>query len=223
MANGSFENETFGFVPSTHDDFMEIDIPVKYAATARVLAASYGWKLFVNEVSGEEDIQFADVIIQMVDEVCRNRFTQMQSLRYSSDLNIPWQEQPELKTRRCILMGRTSVTESLERHLMLLDFNSRIEEDFSRMAFSSNDIVIVSGEGPRYLDIVANALFARSPHVAAIGNRDRAVEVVKHLNRSPEKLAKEPLYLPAGVDIQARNHDEIALSIVAEILLRGTI
>ncbi|UYL07356.1 XdhC family protein [Bdellovibrio sp. SKB1291214] len=223
MGNSSFENDTFGFVPATREEILQVEIPAKYAATARVLAASYGWSLHVSETLEDDDIQFADVLIQMADEVSRKRHTRLQSLRESKEIGVPWVEQPLLKTKRCLLMGRTPVTESLERHLMLLNFSSRIEEDYDRLAFSSHDIVIVSGTSPRDLDLVANALFARCSHVAMVCDQEKALKVIKHLNRSSEKIGYQPLYVPAGMDIRATNPDEIALSIVVELLFRGTL
>jgi xanthine/CO dehydrogenase XdhC/CoxF family maturation factor len=208
--------------PIAPKELLQIDIPIKYAAAARGLASTYGWHLQINETSADEDIQFADVLIQMADEISRKRHTQLKSLREVKELEVPWMEQPALKSRRCVLLGRSRITESLERHLMLLDFSSRIETDYNRLAFSSDEIVIVAGHSPRDPDLVANALFAKSPHVAMVGSRKRSLEVIRHLNRSADKIAKEPLYLPAGVDIRARNPDEIALSIVVEILLRGS-
>ncbi len=202
-------------------EIIQIDIPLKFAAAAKGLAATYGWRLQVNDVSEMEGIEFADVLIQLASEIARARHTQMRSLREVVHSEVPWAELPPLKSRKCVLYGRSRITESLERHLMLLDFQPRIETDFSSLVFRADEIVIIATQTPQDLDLVACALIARSSHVAIVGDEKRAASITRYLNRTPEKLAKEPVYLPAGVDIGARNPDEMALSIVVELLLRG--
>ncbi|QLY26338.1 XdhC family protein [Bdellovibrio sp. KM01] len=200
---------------------IQVDIPLKFAGAASGLAATYGWRLQINDTSEMEGIEFADVLIQMAAEIARARGTNMRSLREVLVPGTPWIEQPPLRSKKCVLYGRSRVTESLERHLMLLDFQPRIETDLSSLVFRADEIVIVGTQTPRDLDLVACAVIARSSHVAIVGDDKRAQSIVRHLNRSEEKMAKEPVYLPAGVDIGARNPDETALSIVVEILLRG--
>ncbi|WP_413294907.1 XdhC family protein [Bdellovibrio sp. HCB185ZH] len=200
---------------------IQVDIPLKFAAAANGLAATYGWRLQINDTTEMDGIEFADVLIQMSAEIAQARSRNMRSLREVIIPDTPWIEQPPLKSKKCVLYGRSRLTESLERHLMLLDFQPRIETDLSSLVFRADEIVIVGTQSPRDLDLVACALIARSSHVAIVGDEKRAHSIVRHLNRSAEKMAKEPVYLPAGVDIGARNADEMALSIVVEILLRG--
>ncbi|WP_413560344.1 XdhC family protein [Bdellovibrio sp. HCB209] len=201
-------------------EILQLEVPRRFVGAAHELARINGWLLQINELPDSEGIEFADIMIQMADEICRVRGSSLRSFRDGVGPDISWQAQPFLKTRKCVIWGRSALTESIEMHLMLLDYRARIETDLSRMSFGSDEIVIVDNCS-RGAEIVANAVYARAPHVAMVGTADRAREVIKYLNRSPEKISEMPIYVPAGVDLKARNHDEVALSIVVEILLRG--
>ena len=62
------------------------------------------------------------------------------------------------------------------------------------------------------------ALEAGSPYVGMIGSRKRALEVLDALEIDEGTRVEQPLYVPAGVDIGSETPEEIALSIVLEIL-----
>ena len=51
-----------------------------------------------------------------------------------------------------------------------------------------------------------------------IGSRKRALEIIDFLKLTEEKKSGFPLYVPAGLDLDAKNPYEIGLSIVAEVL-----
>ena len=78
--------------------------------------------------------------------------------------------------------------------------------------------VVVATHGHFDEPAVAVALRTPAPYVALVASRKRAAEVAAYLDA--EGLAEERgrLRSPAGLDIGARRGDEIALSIVAEIV-----
>ena len=53
-----------------------------------------------------------------------------------------------------------------------------------------------------------------------IGSYKRSVEVLTHLQLLDQKT-EQALYVPAGLDIDAKNPDEIALSVIAEVILES--
>nr|MDA3951051.1 XdhC family protein [Spirochaeta sp.] len=79
--------------------------------------------------------------------------------------------------------------------------------------------VVVGSHLPTDPHYVRTALDAGSPYVGMIGSRKRALEVLGVLGIDEGDHVKRPLYVPAGVDIAAETPEEIALSIVVEILL----
>lgn len=78
--------------------------------------------------------------------------------------------------------------------------------------------VVVATHGHFDEPAVAAALRTPAPYVALVASRKRAAEVAAHLDAEGLTAERERLRSPAGLDIGARRGDEIALSIVAEIV-----
>jgi len=91
--------------------------------------------------------------------------------------------------------------------------------DFSNLPPVSGRYVVVASRGKFDEEAVEQALRANSTYVAVVANKKRAQEIHRRLElkgESPEKLAK--VRAPAGLDIGAETPEEIALSIMAEIV-----
>jgi molybdenum cofactor cytidylyltransferase len=91
--------------------------------------------------------------------------------------------------------------------------------DFSHLPPASARYVVVASRGQFDEEAVEQALHANSAYVALVANRKRAKEIYRSLElrgEPPEKLAK--VRAPAGLDIGAETPEEIALSIMAEIV-----
>jgi len=89
--------------------------------------------------------------------------------------------------------------------------------DFSRLA--GEKYVVIASRGRFDEEAVEQALDHDAVYVALVANRRRAQEIVatlKSKGASPEKLAR--LHAPAGLEIGAEGPDEIALSIMAQII-----
>ena len=78
--------------------------------------------------------------------------------------------------------------------------------------------VVVATHGHFDEPAVAAALRTPAPYVALVASGKRAAEVAAHLDAEGLTAERERLRSPAGLDIGARRGDEIALSIVAEIV-----
>jgi len=79
--------------------------------------------------------------------------------------------------------------------------------------------VVVATHGYGDEEALADALRSTAPYVALVASRKRADavrEALRPMGLSEDALAR--LRAPAGLDIQARRGDEIALSIMAEIV-----
>jgi molybdenum cofactor cytidylyltransferase len=91
--------------------------------------------------------------------------------------------------------------------------------DFSQLPAATGRYVVIASRGRFDEEAIEQALAANCDYVALVANRKRAQEVrhaLESRGQTAEKLAL--LCAPAGVDIGARTPEEIALSIMAEIV-----
>ena len=95
------------------------------------------------------------------------------------------------------------------------------ELDFSRLSITRNTYVVVASHGNYDEDMLVAALQSQAPYVALIASKKRASVILQYLNEaslSQEQIAR--LKYPAGLDFGAVTPEEIALSILAEIIQR---
>jgi CTP:molybdopterin cytidylyltransferase MocA len=91
--------------------------------------------------------------------------------------------------------------------------------DFSHLEAASGRYVVVASGGKFDEEAVEQAFDANSDYVALVANRRRGQEMRHRLEakgHATDKLAT--LHVPAGLDIGAKTPEEIALSIMAEIV-----
>jgi molybdenum cofactor cytidylyltransferase len=95
--------------------------------------------------------------------------------------------------------------------------------DFSLLPGTSDRYVVVASRGKFDEEAVEQALHAGSTYVGLVANRRRGREILGSLERRGEPAEKlAAVRVPAGVDIGAETPEEIALSILAEIVSRRT-
>ena len=91
--------------------------------------------------------------------------------------------------------------------------------DFTRLPAAAERYVVVASRGRFDEDAIEQALAARADYVALIANKKRAREITDRLRSigvEDEKLVR--LRAPAGLNIGAESPEEIALSVVAEMV-----
>lgn len=91
--------------------------------------------------------------------------------------------------------------------------------DFSHLPPTGARYVVVASRGKFDQEAVEQALHANSAYVALLANKKRAQEIRRSLElrgETPEQLAR--VHAPAGLNIGAESPEEIALSIMAEIV-----
>jgi molybdenum cofactor cytidylyltransferase len=92
--------------------------------------------------------------------------------------------------------------------------------DFSHLLPSNTRYVVVASRGRFDEEAVEQALQANVAYLGLVANKKRAQEVFRALEvkgELPDKL--KTVHAPAGLDISAESPQEIALSIMAEILM----
>jgi len=95
------------------------------------------------------------------------------------------------------------------------------ELDFQKVKVSQNSHVVIASHGNYDEDMLVAALQSDVPYVALIASRKRSEAILQYLNESnltKEQIAR--LKYPAGLDFGAVSPEEIALSILAEIIQR---
>jgi xanthine dehydrogenase accessory factor len=95
------------------------------------------------------------------------------------------------------------------------------ELDFSKLTITKNSYVVVASHGNYDEDMLVAALQSEAPYVALIASKKRATAILQYLNEAnltQGQIAR--LKYPAGLDFGAVTPEEIALSILAEIIQR---
>jgi len=147
--------------------------------------------------------------------------------------------EPLLPTEQLIVVGRTPLARALAalgaamgRHVVVAERDVTKEDfptadaivpDLSRARIDARTAIVVAARGDADEDSVEAALATPARYVGLVASRTRGDVIRDVLQRrgvSADRLAR--LKYPAGLDIGARNDEEIALTILAEILqVRG--
>jgi xanthine dehydrogenase accessory factor len=117
---------------------------------------------------------------------------------------------------RISLLGLEVTQERFSEADQLVD-----ELDFSKLSITKQSQVVVASHGNYDEDMLVAALQSEAPYVALIASKKRAAAILQYLNESnltQEQIAR--LKYPAGLDFGAVTPEEIALSILAEIIQR---
>lgn len=136
-----------------------------------------------------------------------------------------------------VLVGRDALVQALAKLGRLLNFTVTVVDpflgltewpeadralhalDFSLLPAAAERYVVVASRGQFDEEAVAQALQAGSVYIALVANKKRADEVLRSLRAqsiAPERFAA--IRAPAGLEIGAQGPEEIALSIMAEIV-----
>ncbi len=147
--------------------------------------------------------------------------------------------EPQLAQPHLVVIGHLATAEALVRlgkdvgwrvSLLGLDVSRErfpaadqiIDElDFSRLTVTKNSYIAVASHGNYDEDMLVAALQSEVPYVALVASKKRASAILQYLNESnltQEQIAR--LKYPAGLDFGAVTPEEIALSILAEIIQR---
>jgi molybdenum cofactor cytidylyltransferase len=217
-------------LPSEVIFFPETD---KFQNEIRSLASFYGWN--IKKKNGPGPQTASELITSLATAIADKRHVTGRSLRLVKEVPTRFQNSKIISNRSVTIVGRTRITEALARHFTLLSYSIRaigpdlksedypssvkcqcLDDSYDNIHFSEGEVVIIASHTSQDPGLVEKALKAKASYVGMIGSYKRSLEVLGHLGNPIE--IKEPLYVPAGIDIDARNPDEIALSIVAEVI-----
>ena len=131
--------------------------------------------------------------------------------------------EPFLPKPQLVLIGHGPVLEALAELGRATEFEVTVAgatlDEQSPLALHPRAFVVVATHGTSDEDALARVLASDAGYVSLVASRKRAAVVVEHLKRRsipPERLGA--LKAPAGLDIGAVTPQEIALSILAEVV-----
>jgi len=150
--------------------------------------------------------------------------------------------EPVLPKPQIVILGRSPIAQALARLGRVIGYNVSVVvedlggEDFSDAAvltrknfalagknFSPHSFFVVSTQGEGDEEALEQALESNAAYVAFVASRTKAEKVIEYLRQksvSAEKLKR--VRAPAGLNIGAASPQEIAVSILAEIIqVRG--
>jgi molybdenum cofactor cytidylyltransferase len=136
-----------------------------------------------------------------------------------------------------VLVGRDAVVLALIRFGRVLNFIVTVVDpflrlaelpeadrilhalDFSLLPAAAESFVVVASRGQFDEEAVQEAVLANSSYIALLANKKRSQEVIRSLGAQSIPAAKlAAIRAPAGLEIGAETPEEIALSIMAEIV-----
>lgn len=206
----------------------------KFHHEVSTLAGFYGWN--VQKVPGTFPQTIEELILTMTNAAAKAREKSARPLRLVKEVPAKFQNTKIKSTKEVTIVGRTRITEALARHFTLLSYNIRaigpdlkqedypstvkchcLDDSYENISFRKGEIVIIASHTSQDPELVKRALLQKVSYVGMVGSYKRSLEVLNYLNKLNADV-HEPLYVPAGLDMDARNPDEIALSIVAEVI-----
>ena len=147
--------------------------------------------------------------------------------------------EPQLAQPHLVVIGHLATAEALVRlgkglgwrvSLMGLDVTrERFPDadhvfdnlDFSQLLITKNTFLVIASHGNYDEDMLVAALQSEAPYVALVASKKRASAILQYLyeaNLTQDQITR--LKYPAGLDFGAVTPEEIALSILAEIIQR---
>jgi xanthine dehydrogenase accessory factor len=101
----------------------------------------------------------------------------------------------------------------------IAEADRRIEGfDLSAIALRAQDAVVVATQGRRDREALKAALLSPAGYVGMVGSRAKVGKLLEQLAEDVPEPLRRRLHGPAGLDIGAIDPEEIALSILSEIV-----
>jgi xanthine dehydrogenase accessory factor len=126
--------------------------------------------------------------------------------------------EPHLPAARVIIVGGSPIALAIEALAATAGYDCRRITAASEHDLSGAAAVIVASHGNAEESVLVAALSSGVPYVALVASPKRGSAVRSGLEIDPE--LRRQLHTPAGIDIGARTPQEIAISILAQLVAR---
>jgi xanthine dehydrogenase accessory factor len=124
--------------------------------------------------------------------------------------------EPHLPPSQLVVIGGSPIALALERLAEAAGYDCIRSAPGELETLDRAAAVVVSSHGNGEEDMLAQALRAGVPYVALVASPRRGAAVMAELDIADE--LRDGLHTPAGLNIGARTPDEIAISILAELV-----
>lgn len=127
--------------------------------------------------------------------------------------------EPMLVAPEVIIVGNSPMCTKLASLVSVMDWRANLVESLAGVDVGDRSLVVVATQGHADEPEVERALASDAPYVGLVASEKRASSVLEWLrdrSLSDEQLTR--LRAPAGVDLGATDHEEIAVSILAELV-----
>lgn len=125
--------------------------------------------------------------------------------------------EPQLPAARVLIVGGSPVGQALEHLALACGYAAESTLEMPEVDLAGATAVVVASHGNHEEDVLSAALSAGVPYVALVASVKRGEAVRASLDLPPELSAQ--LHTPAGLDIGARTPEEIAISILAQLVV----
>jgi len=145
--------------------------------------------------------------------------------------------EPVLPQPHLLVMGKSEIAKALVRLGKAINFKvtgvadganlqtfGKVDElitqiDLSKVKTTAMSFIVVASQGEHDEQSLLEALKKESAYVGFVSSRKKVANVLKYLQEAGiEQSAIDKLHSPAGIDITAKQPDEVAISILAEII-----
>jgi xanthine dehydrogenase accessory factor len=145
--------------------------------------------------------------------------------------------EPVLPKPHLLIMGRSPVGRTLARLAKTINYTVTIaaphadresypevdrllpDLNVSALRIQPRTFIVVSTQGEYDEEALEKALQTSASYVAFVASKAKAAKVIQSLGaRGMDKARLDQVHAPAGLDIHARSQEEIAVSILAEII-----
>lgn len=125
--------------------------------------------------------------------------------------------EPQLPAPRIMVFGESPVAKALRELALAGGYDVLATPTARDRELEAATAVVVASHGNDEERVLTAALSGGVPYVALVASKKRGAAVRESLDLPPELAAQ--LHTPAGVDIGARTPAEIAISILAELIV----
>ena len=202
----------------------EINLPdsVHFKEKAEDLAFLYG--INIQWIPNQKKmLTVAELMIQIAQRLARKRERNGESLRQANLFSKSLRNLDLTYFNKSVsILGSGGIVEALAKHFSMLEWSIRaISSSENAMAdFEPGECFIFAGDALLQEELLKSILEEKPAYVGLIDRFQHAKAIVDRIGLNKNRLSEYPLFIPAGIDIGATNPYEMALSVVAEILLR---
>jgi xanthine dehydrogenase accessory factor len=131
--------------------------------------------------------------------------------------------EPVLPTPHLVIVGDSPMAHTLASLAKALDWNTELISGpvfaAEKAAADERSMVIVATQGHGDEEVLERAVAARPAYLGLVGSRRRGATVLGYLaDRGVPKEQLDRVRVPAGLDLGKTTHQEIAVSILAELV-----